>query len=320
MKTRHYCELETRCKGDHPIHRETPEARFLDMLCAGDAEGVCALFAEERLFGGAPCAVDAPWGRYEGKTAIRRFAEGWNASFGAEASEAVPCIQTVGGGRAALEASVHFVRGGEIDQVPMFVIADYRAFDMLEEVRIYVPYGMIPGHTPYRKPMFPAERLQPGDPALLTGAVREYYDALHTCPEADVERILNAMSDDIVLGGYAWCDGAQSPADGLSPKERVRAAFEKMKSYIPSGVAMRYETVIDDGRTAVLEWVHIVSRRGREEFGRIAESGIAAYERGADGRLCSVRILDYAWREPEIDRTKTPVSRDEAEQMNLLAE
>lgn len=321
MDTRHYSELETRYAGTHPIRRDAPETRFLDMLCAGNADGVCALFAEEgKLFGGAPCAVDAPWGRYEGREAIRRFAESWNEHFGALRSEAVPCIQTLGGGRAALEVSVHFVRDGAIDQVPMFVIADLRTADMLEEVRIYVPYGMIPGHSPYRKPMFPAERLQPGDPALLTGAVREYYDALHTYPEADVDRILNAMSDDIVLGGYAWCDAVPPADETIPPKERVRAAFEKMRSYIPSGVAMRYETVIDDGRTAVLEWVHIVSQRGRREFGRIAESGIAAYERGADGRLCSVRILDYAWREPEIDWTKTPVSRAEAERINLLPE
>ena len=173
MQVRHFSELETRYAGTHPIRRETPEARFLDRLCALDADGVCALFPEEtKLFGGEKCAVDAPWGRFEGRAAIRRFAEAWNAAFGAEASEAVPCIQTVGGGRAALEASVHFVRGGEIDQVPMFVIADYRTPETLDEVRIYVPCGMIPGHTPYRKPIFPAERLRPGDPALLTGAVR----------------------------------------------------------------------------------------------------------------------------------------------------
>ena len=318
MKTRHYSELETRFAGTHPIRRTSPEVRFLDLLCAGDAEGVCALFADRKLFGGAPTAVDTPYGRFEGPAEIRRFAETWNKCFGAESAEAVPCIQTVGGGRAALEASVHFVRDGEIDQVPMFVVGDYRTSEMLEEVRIYVPYGMIPGHSPYRKPMFPAERLERGDPGLLTGAVREYYEALHTYPQADVDRILNAMSDDVFLGGYAYCGGPAAEPDSVPPKERVRAAFEKMRTYIPSGVAMRYETIIDDGRTAVLEWVHIVSRRGREEFGRIAESGIAAYERGSDGRLCAVRILDYAWKEPEIDWSKTGISREEAERINLL--
>ena len=219
MKTRHYSELEARFAGTHPVDRGAPEVRFLDMLCAGDAGGVCALFADRKLFGGAPSAVDTPYGRFEGPEEIRRFAETWNERFGAESSEAVPCIQTRGGGRAALEASVHFVRDGEIDQVPMFVIGDLRTADMLDEVRIYVPYGMIPGHTPYRKPIFEAERPERGDPALLTGAVREYYDALHTYPQADVDRILDAMTDDVVLGGYAYC-GASEEKPAMPPNFR----------------------------------------------------------------------------------------------------
>jgi hypothetical protein len=318
MKTRRYSELEKLYAGTHPIRPDTPEMRFMAALCSGDAAGVCALFGETKLFGGLP-AVDTPYGRFEGLAEIRRFAEGWPAAFGAESCEPVPCIQTVGGGRAALEVSVHFVREGEIEQVPMFVVADYRAFSMLEEVRLYVHYPRSPQQNPYRKPMFQAERLAAGDPDLLTGAVREYYAALHTYPAADVDRILNAMSDDIVLGGYKYWD-PEAPEEEGTPKERVRKAFEYMSGYIPSGVAMRYETVIDDGRTAVLEWVHIVSQKGAKELGRIAMSGIAAYERGEDGRLCSVRILDYAWKEKEIDWTRTPLSREEAERVNVLPE
>ena len=320
MDVRHHSELETLYAGTHPIDREAAEVRFLDALCAEDADAVCALFAETKLFGGGRCAVDTPYGRFEGLAAIRAFASGWNARFGASESAAVPCIQTHGGGRAALEASVRFVRGGAIDAIPMFVIADDRTPGKLDEVRIYVPYGMLPDWTPYRAPIFPAERLTPGDPALLTGAVREYYEALHTWPAADVDRILNCMGEGIVLGGYRWCDAVPPRPEGETPKETVRRSFEKMRSYIPSGVAMRYETVIDDGRTAVLEWVHVVSQKGRREFGRIAMSGIAAYERGEDGLLCSVRILDYAWRENEIDWTKTRLTRAEAEQINLLPE
>ena len=318
MNIRHFSELERLYAGTHPIRRDTPEARFLDLVCAGDADGVCALFAGRKLFGGALPAVDTPYGRFEGQEEIRRFALTWNERFGAESSAAVPCIQTIGGGRAALEASVNFVRDGAIDQVPMFVIADYRTQTMLDEVRIYCAASMIPGQTPYRAPLFPVERLEPGDPGLLTGAVREYYTALHARPQADVERILNAMSDDIVMGGYAWVD-PDKPASADSPKEAARKAFEYMRGYIPSGVAMRYETIIDDGRTAVLEWVHVISRRGLE-LGRLAMSGIAAYERGEDGRLCSVRILDYAWKEKEIDWSKLPITREEAEKVNVLPE
>ena len=42
-----------------------------------------------------------------------------------------------------------------------------------------------------------------------------------------------------------------------------------MALYIPRCVGMRYETLIDDGRTGIIEWVHIVSDAGYEERGRV---------------------------------------------------
>ena len=93
-----------------------------------------------------------------------------------------------------------------------------------------------------------------------------------------------------------------------------------MASYIPSKVGMRYETLIDDGITGVIEWVHVISDRGREEAGRIAMSGIAAYMRGEDGRLISIRISDYAWMEKEIDWTQTGTTEEEAKQVNAVTE
>jgi hypothetical protein len=47
-------------------------------------------------------------------------------------------------------------------------------------------------------------------------------------------------------------------------------------------------------------------------------SGIAAYERGDDGLLCSIRISDYAGMEGTIDWTKLPVTKEEAEQVNFV--
>ena len=81
---------------------------------------------------------------------------------------------------------------------------------------------------------------------------------------------------------------------------------------------MRYETLIDDGVTGVIEWVHVISDRGREELGRIAMSGIAAYMRGEDGRLISIRISDYAWMEKDIDWAKAGVTEEEARKVNAV--
>ena len=93
-----------------------------------------------------------------------------------------------------------------------------------------------------------------------------------------------------------------------------------MKTYIPSCVGMRYERITDDNVTCVIEWVHIVSEKGQKELARISLSGISAYERGEDGLLCAIRICDYANYERTIDWTKTPVSKEEAMQMNFVKE
>jgi hypothetical protein len=64
--------------------------------------------------------------------------------------------------------------------------------------------------------------------------------------------------------------------------------------------------------------VKSLSKVGRDERGRIAMSGIAAYERGDDGLLCSIRISDYAGLENTIDWSSLPVSKEDALKRNLI--
>jgi hypothetical protein len=47
-------------------------------------------------------------------------------------------------------------------------------------------------------------------------------------------------------------------------------------------------------------------------------SGIAAYERGDDGLLCSVRICDYAGYERTIDWSQLSTTREDAMKVNLV--
>ena len=98
----------------------------------------------------------------------------------------------------------------------------------------------------------------------------------------------------------------------------MRGVYTRMGSYIPAKVGMRYETLIDDGITGVIEWVHVISDQGREELNRIAMSGIAAYMRGEDGRLISIRICDYAWMEKDIDWSQTGTTEAEAGAVNRV--
>ncbi len=299
----------------HAIDESYAELRLLRAVCAGDTEAALLLFEERKLFGGEPCAINTPYRRYEGLAGVRAFVTEWLAVFRAQAAEVIPVIQTRANGRSVTEMQVRFTVDGEWEEVPFFVVGDLRTQTMLDEVRIYTHCSFVPGLQAYRKPMFPSAHLEMSDPSLLTGAVREYYAALHHVPKADVDRIMACTAENCQFGGYEPDDDAHRPAQ---TRAELRTKYEAMANYIPRCVGMRYETIIDDGRTCVIEWVHIVTRAGREERGRIALSGIAAYERGEDGLLCSIRICDYANLESTIDWTKLPITKEEAQTINFV--
>lgn len=316
MKIRKASSLVARYAGPHhPILANSPELLFMNAVCCGDIDAATALFHEQKLFGGARCAVDAPYQRFEGLDGIRSFAEGFLGVFGAESAFVTPAVQTRANGHVVCELVVNFMVDGEINQVPMFVVGDLRTQDTLDEVRLYCHHTFVPGLQAYRKPIFRSAHLEMGDPNLLTGAVREYYEALHHVPAVDVERILGSMEPDCQFGGYGPHD--DQPDTSHAPGN-LRKTFEGMQTYIPRCVGMRYETIIDDGVTCVIEWQHIVSRDGQEQLARIAIAGISAYERGSSGKLCGIRICDYAGYERTIDWTKTPVTQEEAQRINFV--
>ena len=90
-----------------------------------------------------------------------------------------------------------------------------------------------------------------------------------------------------------------------------------MAEYIPRCVGMRYETIIDDGTTCVIEWVHIVTRAGQEERKEL-RFPVWPHMKEEDGLLCAIRISDYAGYERTIDWTKTPVTEEEAKSINFV--
>ena len=298
------------------IDDHSPELLLMAYIAEKRTEEALALFRDRRQFSAMPPAADTPYGRFEGKDQLRAFAEGFISRFDADGLSITPKFQTRSGGRSVTEMVLNFEVDGMINQVPMFVVADLGSRGTLEEVRLYTHSSFVPRLTPYRKPLFTPAHLEMGDPGLMTGAVREYYTALHHMPGVDVERILRCMHPDCVFGGYALYRG-QEPEKGM---EALRRVYTGMASYIPEKVGMRYETLIDDGVTGVIEWVHVISDRGREELGRIPMSGIAAYMRGEDGRLISIRISDYAWMEKEIDWQQTGITKEQAMKINAVTE
>jgi hypothetical protein len=318
MKIRKPCPLAAMyASPKHPILASAPELMFMSAVCGGLTDEATAIFRETKLFGGKASAVDTPYGRFEGLAAIRAFAEGFLAVFHAEAASLKPVIQTRANGYSVTELVVNLVVDGEIEQVPMFLVGELRTPDTLEELRIYCHFSFVPGLTAYRRPLFQSAHLEMGDPGLLTGSVREYYEALHHVPAVDVDRIMGSMGDNCQFGGYEPYGVEHSTA---ATRADIRAKYEHMATYIPRCVGMRYETIIDDGVNCIIEWVHIVSEAGQSELGRVALSGIAAYERGEDGLLCAIRISDYAGYERTIDWNRAGTPRELAYQTNLVHE
>ena len=203
LPVRKPCVLE-RLYADMPrdIRQDTPDIAFVNALCSGRADAVADLFREKKMFWDEPSAVDTPYGRFEGLDGIRGFADGFLAKFNATAASFTPVFQTIGGGRIALEGVFKFVVDGAIEEVPFFVITDLRTPKLLEEVRMYTHYSFIPGLTPYRKPIFKPAHYEMGDPGLLTGAMRAYYEALHHAPYCDPDKIHAAFAEDCIVGGY----------------------------------------------------------------------------------------------------------------------
>ena len=72
------------------IRYDSPELLMIQYISEGSTEKVLTLFREKRQFSENPPAVDAPWGRFEGREQIRSFSEGFIARFGADGLTILP--------------------------------------------------------------------------------------------------------------------------------------------------------------------------------------------------------------------------------------
>ena len=296
---------------EHPICQDFAELRFL-RLCAQEQRKKLSLLPGGKAVWRRALRGRHSLRRFEGLSGIREFARTFLSVFHAERAEVVPVIQTRANGRSVTEVQLDFVVDGAIEQVPMFVVADLRTGDTLDEVRLYCHCSFVPGLQAYRKPIFRPAHLEMGDPRLLTGAVREYYEALHHVPQADVDRILGSMEKGCKFGGYGP-EGEGHQDDHAD----LRRFTTKWRNTSPAvwGCAMRPSSTT----AATVSLNGSTSSPGRqEERSRVAMSGIAAYERGESGKLCAIRISDYAGLERTIDWSRVDVSQEEAKQINLV--
>lgn len=285
------------------IDHDSAELLFLNALCKGDVENAATFFEDCQQFG-EPSIIDAPQGRYSGKKEIAHFAQKWLSDFEAVLAEVEPITQTIGGGRSASEVIVHFKRSAGDISIPMCIVGDLRPSNKLNEVRIYFYYGWLPGFSAYRRIIFKPEHMEPAPYSLMTGSVRKYFELLHGQGNTQerVDEIVVLTLPDAAFGGYRpdWVE----PAD--TGHEAIRNHYNGICADVPANYGVRAEAITDDGVQCVVEWTLVVTEKGYAA-GRVAQSGVAVYERDpVSGLLRGIRICDNVGKEDEIPLEELP--------------
>ena len=302
--------------GNHRhIDPASPEVLFLQALSSGNVENALALFEEQTQFGGVS-VLDAPQGRYEGLKEIEGFAKNWLLDFHAESAVIRPVTQTRSGGRSVTEFVFLYQKDEEEKIVPMAAVAELRYGGKMDTLHIYFQNRVVPGMNCYRPPVFPAKEDYTLRHEMLTGAIREYFYALHDTSVDFADKVDNIFAEEAVFGGYDY----DELTDALVPmnREQLKKHFSGINYTINHFVKLRIETIIDDGCICCVEWEQLVTKRGREEKNRLSQAGCSFYERDEFGRIKSVRIIDYAYQENNIDWTTARLDRETAEKINII--
>jgi hypothetical protein len=300
--------LQKYANEENVVDTNSPELKFIEKLCAGSKNCAEEFFSDKTSYTAATF-LDAPHGRFEGLAKINEFCNGWLNSFKAASGKVIPVVQTIGGLRAASEIVVRFdMMNGEAQEIPMMIVGDLRTDGKLEGMRIYFWWNWVEGFSAYRAPVFKPTHTTPGELNLLTGYFREYYAMLHNPNSAEaLERIMNTYEPDIEFGGYVPADLFHVEGEEkISNYEAIRRKYkDKILYNTPSWRSVRFETIIDNGKTVVIEWVLTMNPVGLQH-GSVSQSGAAAYDRGPTGRLKNIRICDNLQpeSEPFVDLSK----------------
>lgn len=286
-------------KLDHPINENSPELKFLRHVCAGGTS--VEDYFVDKTASGETVSLYTPADRYDGFDGIRDFANLFVKQLNATSAEVHPAIQTIAGGRAVCEVEIWFDIPGEeeIYKVPLSIFGDLGPDNKLEGARIYYFFKWIPGTPAYNRPIFRPAHNAPTPSFLLTGIMKHYYEQLHNFHAPTALTTILAMTPDVVrFSGYY--------PDEIKPVALSRTAMEpkyvRITGNIPKEHYIRFETITDDGKNCLVEWVSIVRKEGLMA-GRVSQSAMAAYERNDKGELVSIRICDNLGFECEIDRS-----------------
>lgn len=302
----------------HRILQDSPELKFMRLITNEQPEAAAALFADSRFHGEGLPGIETPYGSFHGQQAILEMARGWYSVFKAKRAVLVPVTQTQAGSRSVTEFVLHYTTEDNADHaVPMAAVGELGNTKMLDVLRLYYNWQMVPDTPPYRPPVFLPKPDLTTRTEMLSGAIYDYFRYLHDPNGAIVTHASQVFADRACFGGYERKD--QNDAFGPFPREDfVRTVMEPISARLSRHIRIRMETIIDDGKICCVEWEQLVTKAGREELQRLSQPGIAFYERDDTGRIWSMRVIDYAGSEQFIDWDKACVSREAAEQLNYI--
>ena len=299
---------------NHSIYTSSPEWKFITLISGGYTDEAVSLFGNERDYGNGPLKIDTPYGEFNGPEEIKQMAEGWRSFLQAESIIPSAVSQTRGGGRSVTEIVLHYTTSdGEEHAVPMAAVADLKHDDMMDELRLYWNWHLIPGTPAYRPPVFPPREDLTCRHEMLSGAVRDYMVILHDPNGNIIERADKIFADRLCFGGYEHQD-----YEYVNLHDFIEPFQKGIGHTLSQRVHLRMETIIDDGRICCVEWEQLVTKLGREQYNRLSQAGISFYELNEEGKIWSVRIIDYANTEKDIDWSTARRTKEEAEAINYI--
>src|SRR3954447_23294865 len=242
-----------------------PAMQYLSALNAGDAQVL------ETVWPGEVVVYDPRAGVIRGHRQLRQFIRANHTWFAARHTEIETVASTGHGRRAVLEFVAH-LRGDDGPDVdwPVAVVCE-SADDLSVVFRTYCSQVPVDGRHHVRPAILPPTDARPPE---IVGRYLAAMDA------GDADAIVGTFAP----GGYYR--GPIGPDAGHRGPADIHAYFTAQVG--AGGVGRQQCSVIDDGRTCVVEYNFL--RWGHKQLR--PQAGLGVYERGAGGLLAAVRDYD----------------------------
>ena len=209
-------------------------------LCSGDVETI------RRLFSG-PADIDDPFAGHHVDGGFEQMVRNWRPLERATIDGIETTSSTTSGSFNATEITVRLRRDGSLVSLPVVVVSEFGVGGKIVKSRLYYRRAWIDSKQHHRWPICEKHTGVAFSPVLAA-----YQKAL---AEADVEGMMATFGPDFHFDGHGQ---SKDLDDGLGmgryDRKEIRAALTQMFHIGGKGAPLEHLTVIDDGKTTVLEF------------------------------------------------------------------